>query len=109
MRGDIAKWSRACMVCATKQVGKPIYPFLSPIPVSGPFDYVGVDIIQFPTSSKSNKYGIMFMNYLTKWPEVFPARNQNSFTIARLLVDPDMVYQRNYCLTEEQLFFEVND
>ena len=83
--GDIVKWSRVCMVCATRQVGKPIHPFLSPIPVSGPFDRVGVDILQFPTSSKGNKYTIVFMDYLTKWPEVFPARNQNSLTITRLL------------------------
>lgn len=87
MRGDIVKWSRACVVCATRQVGKPLHPFLSPIPVSGPFDRVGVDIIQFPASSKGNRYAIVFMDYLTKWPEVFPARNQNSLTIARLLVE----------------------
>ena len=87
MRADIVKWCRACQVCATRQVGKPIHPFLSPIPVSGPFDRVGVDIIQFPPSSKGNKYAIVFMDYLTKWPEVFPSKNQNSLTIARLLVE----------------------
>ena len=27
------------------------------------------------------------MDYLTKWPEVFPSKNQNSLTIARLLVE----------------------
>ena len=37
-RADIVRWCRACQVCATRQVGKPIHPFLSPIPVSGPFD-----------------------------------------------------------------------
>ena len=56
-------------------------------PVSGPFDRIGVDVIQFPASSKGNKYAIVFMDYLTKWPEVFPARNQTSLTIARLLVE----------------------
>ena len=35
MRADIVKWSRACMVCATRQLGKPVHPFLSPIPISG--------------------------------------------------------------------------
>ena len=87
MREDIVKWSRACMVCAIRQVGKPIHPFLSPILVSGPSDHVGVDMIQFLTSNKSNKYAIVFMDYLTKWLKVFPARNQNSLTIARLLVE----------------------
>ena len=66
MRGDIVKWSQACMVCATRQVSKPIHPFLSPIPVSGPFDQVGVDVIKFTASSKGNKYAIVFVDYLTK-------------------------------------------
>ena len=84
MRTDIFQWCRACQVCATRQVGKPIHPFLSLIPVSGPFDRVGVDMVQFPPSSKGNKYAIVFMDYLTKW---FPSKNQNSPTIARLLVE----------------------
>ena len=87
MRADIVRWCRVCQVCATRQVGKPIHPFLSPIPISGSFDRVGVDVIQFPPSSKGNKYDIVFMDYLTKWPEVFPSKNQNSLTIARLLIE----------------------
>ena len=75
------------MVCATRQLGKFVQPFLSPIPVSGPFDWLEVDVIQFTSSSKGKKYAIIFMDYLTKWPEVFPAKNQNSLTIARLLVE----------------------
>ena len=87
MRADIVKWCQACQVCATRQVGRSIRPLLSPIPVSGPFDRIGIDVIQFPPSSKGNKYAIVFMDYLTKWPEVFPSKNQNSLTIARLLVE----------------------
>ena len=59
MRADIVQWYPACQVCETRQVGKPIHPFLSPIPVSGPFDQVGVDVVQFPPSSKGNKYVIV--------------------------------------------------
>ena len=44
-------------------------------------------MIQFPPSSKGNKYAIVFMDYLTKWPEVFPSKNQSSLTIACLLVE----------------------
>ena len=36
MRQDITKWCRACLVCATRSVGKPIKPSLTPIPVCGP-------------------------------------------------------------------------
>ena len=68
-------------------VGKPLHPPLTPIPVAGPFDRVGVDVIQFPSSQRGNKYAIVFVDYLTKWPEVFPAKDQSALTIARLLVE----------------------
>ena len=48
MRGDITRWCRACLVCASRRVGNAMTPPLTPIPVSGPFDRVGVDVIQFP-------------------------------------------------------------
>ena len=40
-----------------------------------------------PTSWKGNKYAVVFIDYLTKWPEVYPTRDQSSLTIARLLVE----------------------
>ena len=55
--------------------------------MAGPFDCLRVDIIQFPCSYGGNKYAIVFMDYLTKWPEVFPVPNQTAETIARALVE----------------------
>ena len=75
MRTDINHWSRSCTICASRQVGRPLHPLLTPLPVGGPFDRIGVDVIQFPKSSKGNKYAVVFMDYLTKWPEVFPTRD----------------------------------
>ena len=49
---------------------------------------IGVDVVgPFPESIKKNKYLIVFINYLTKWPEAFAVANQNSETIAKLLVE----------------------
>lgn len=87
MRADIEKWTKSCQICATRNVGKPLHPPLTPIPVAGPFDRVGVDVIRFPPSQRGNKYAIVFVDYLTKWPEVFPAKDQSALTIARLLVE----------------------
>ena len=56
MRHDITKWCRACLVCATRSVGKPIKPSLTPIPVFEPFDRVGVDVLQLPKLSHGNRY-----------------------------------------------------
>ena len=87
MRSDVSYCCRACLVCATRNVGQAIKPLLTPIPVGGPFDRVGVDILQLPKSSRGNRYAVVFMDYLTKWPEVFPAADQSAPTIAKLLVE----------------------
>ena len=87
MGNDIIRWCKSCITCASHQVGRAIKPPLTPIPVAGPFDRVGVDVIQFPKSYEGNQYGIVFVDYLTKWPEVFAAPDQTSLTIAQLLVD----------------------
>ena len=60
---------------------------LTPIPVYGPFHRVGVDVIQFPKSHTGNRYGVVFIDYLTKWPEVFATSDQTALTIARLFVE----------------------
>ena len=38
-------------------------------------------------SSLGNKHSIVFVDYLTKWPEVFPAKDQWAYTIAKILVE----------------------
>ncbi len=66
MRADIIKWCRGCLTCATRRVGWQERPPMVPIPVAGPFDKVGVDILQLPTSYQGNKYVVVFVDYLTK-------------------------------------------
>ncbi len=87
MRTDILKWCRGCLTCATRRIGRQEKPPLVPIPVAGPFDRVGVDVLQLPTSYEGNQYAVVFVDYLTKWPEVFPTKDQTTLTIARLLVE----------------------
>ena len=58
-----------------------------PIPVGGPFNRIGVDVVQFPRSKNGNRYAVVFVDYLTKWSEVFPVPDQTAATIARLLVE----------------------
>ena len=84
MRVDLTKWCRSCVRCATRGVGRPVRPPLTPIPVAGPFDRVGVDVLQLPSGKR---YAVVFMDYLTKWPEVFATADQTALTIDRLLVE----------------------
>ena len=87
MRKEVTYLYRSCETCASRNVGKPIKSYLTLIPVAGPFDRVGVDVIKFPCSSRGKRYAIVFINYLTKWPEVFATSDQTSVTIVQLLVE----------------------
>lgn len=87
MRSDLATWCRSCLQYATRSVGKPARPPLTPTLVGGPFDRVGVDVLNLPKTSRGNCYAIVFMDYLTKWPEVFATDNQTALTVAKLLVE----------------------
>ena len=87
MRSDVTRWTRSCLTCATYATGRKVKPPVTPIPVSGAFDRVGVDVLQYPRTRHGNRYAIVFVDYLTKWPEVFAAPDQSSATIAKLLVE----------------------
>ena len=62
-------------------------PPLTPIPVAGLFDRLGVDVLQLPRTKRGNRYAVVFVEYLTKWPEVYAVPDQTAPTIARLLVE----------------------
>ena len=64
------------------------------IPVSGPFHRIGVDVIQFPKSYTGNQYGVVLVDYLTKWPEVFATSDQTALTIAKLFVEQIVCHHR---------------
>ena len=74
-------------MCATRSPGRAVKPPLTTIPVTGPFDRVGVDVIQFPWSQDGNQCAVVFIDYLTKWPEVFAVTDQTAATIAKLLME----------------------
>ena len=87
IRADISRWCQECLRCATRSTGRPVRPPLTPIPVNGPFDRVGVDVLQLPKTRNGNRYAVVFIDYLTKWPEVFATADQTAPTIAGLFVE----------------------
>ena len=87
MRADIEKWYQSCLVCATRHVGHRVIPPLTSIPVGGPFDRVGVDVVQLPRTRSGKQYAVVFVDCITKWPKVFATSNQLAYTIAKLLVE----------------------
>ena len=87
MRSDIGQWSCSRIICATHNTGRAVHSPLTPIPVAGPFQRIGVDVVKLPKSKDGKCYAAVFVDYLTKWPEVFPVKNQSAATIAMLLVE----------------------
>ena len=67
--------------------GKVTRPPLHPIPVGRPFQIVGVDVMDLPMTSDGNCHVVVFQDYLTKWPLVYPVPDQKSIQLVRLLVE----------------------
>ena len=85
---DSVHFARNCPECTVVSGGgRVIKPPLHPIPVQRPFQIVGVDIMELPKTEAGNKYVLVFPDYLTKWPMVYPMPDQKSERIARILVE----------------------
>ena len=67
--------------------GKTLRPPLHPIPVDRLFQIVGVDIMELPKTSRGNNYVVVFQDFLSKFPLVFPVPDQKTERLARLLVE----------------------
>lgn len=85
---DAITYCRNCPECAiVSGVGRINHPPLHPIPVHRPFQIWGVDIMELPTTTKGNKYVVVFQDLFTKWPLVFAAPDQKATRIAKLLAE----------------------
>ena len=88
MRGDIQKVCETCIVCASTQgQERRKKPLLHCIPVGEPFECVGMDFKEMDTSTDGNRYALVFQDYLTKWPEVFPVKDRSAITVAKCLAE----------------------
>ena len=73
MHADTLRFARNCHACAiVSGGGRPTRPPLHPIPVQRPFQIVGMDIMDLPQTNSGNCHVLVFQDYLTKWPLVFP-------------------------------------
>ena len=85
---DVYSHCKSCLTCASyRGAGHRTRPPLKPLDVGGPFERIGVDILEMPKTERGNSYIVVFMDYLTKWPEAYATSDQSSETIARLLVE----------------------
>ena len=85
---DVDHFCKNCAECAVVSgTGRKYRPPLHPIPVQKPFQIMGVDIMELPTTECGNRYVIVFQDFLSKWPLVFPAPDQKAPRIVTLLVE----------------------
>ena len=78
-----------CEQCARFKRPRPHHQGrLKPMLTGEPWERIGVDITGPHTkSSKGNVYILTLIDHFTKWAEMFPMRNQEASTVARILVD----------------------
>ena len=85
MYRDVHLHCRGCLPCAAYRGSDPkARPLLKPIPIGGPFQRVGVDILEMLQTAQGNRYVLVFADYLTKWVEAYPTADEMNETIARL-------------------------
>ena len=88
MYTDCLNHAKSCPQCAVaKGTGRRILPSLKPIPVSQVFQIVAVNIMELPKTQRGNKYVVVFQDFLSKWPMVFPVADQKAITLVKLLVE----------------------
>jgi transposase InsO family protein len=86
---DTRNWVSSCGSCAQKKTARvAMAGRLQPIPVSRPWETVGVDILgPLHESARGNRYILVFSDYLTKWVEAFAVARADTPTVAQVLVD----------------------
>ena len=77
-------YSQCCIVMGGGKCGNPP---LQPIPVSRPFQILGIDIMDLPCTERGNKHVLVIQDFLTKWPWVFPMPDQKTSRIVDILVE----------------------
>jgi hypothetical protein len=92
MYSEVKEWCRTCPDCnahkdapGRRKHMKP--PTLSmPIP-SAPFEFIAVDTMdKLPRTANGNTSIVVFMDYLTRWPEAYAIPDSKASTLAMVLV-----------------------
>lgn len=87
IRAQVQRYCSACRECQLHQGLGPKGGPLQPMPLtSTPFERIDIDIVGplFQTSSR-HKFILVWINYVTHYPEAIPLRNIMAETIAREL------------------------
>ena len=84
---DIRNYVKTCDKCQRRGKYKKNHE-LHPIPVHSPFYQIGIDFVgPLPQTSQGNRYIIVAVDYLTKWPEAQPVPSATSEETAKFIYE----------------------
>ena len=85
MYEDIMSFCRNCPQCVfVSGSGRHVKPQLHLIFVNRPFQVLGVDM-DLPTTERGNKHVVLFQDYFSKLPLVYPVSNQKTVILVAIL------------------------
>ena len=85
---DAKKFVKSCPECAIVMgSGRVNKPPLHPIPVSRPFQILGIDVMDLPVTDQGNKHVVVIQDMFSKWPMVFAVPDQKTTHISRLIAE----------------------
>ena len=88
MFNDARRFARACPECViVTGGGRASRPPLHPIPVSKPFQILGIDVMDLPLTDQGKKHVVVIQDLFTKWPLAFAIPDQKTTRIARLVAE----------------------
>lgn len=65
-----------------------IKPALWHLQVSEPMELVGMDLVgKLTKTNGGNQYMCVMVDYLTKWPEIYPLKSKNAVEVAHCILD----------------------
>ena len=89
MNKEIQDYCTSCHLCLSRKHPHQYFVEpMNPIPVSGPFDRVSVDVLgPVHVTERGNRYIIVFCDFLTKYVEAFAVPDVKTETIAPIFVE----------------------
>jgi len=87
MYEDIRKYVQSCDSCQKRGKNRKNQK-MHPIPVGDPFYQIGIDFVgPLPITERGNRYIIVAMDYLTKWPEAKAVPSATAEQVANFLYE----------------------
>lgn len=88
MLRDVHHYVTSCESCTRRKSHHEVYGKLKNIPITEPFDTIGMDILgPFKETRHGHKYILVITDYASKWVEAFPLCSIASEDIARIIAE----------------------